>query len=258
MKPTVISFPTSKSTGAMSMRSWETYCVVFVADDLGAWLVGLLADAGRKRLAAFALGDDQRRALQSAATAAVRSTANELFPADADGAESLAMVISQVFGDTVPASLLAGCDTTLETLQAGVAAQLSVLDDVGLTGTSQSAADVIGVPGTAIAGKLTGYLLREIIVRAASGGPLAPLAAQLNHDKTHLQLEMLQGAIAVRRGGPAGQVAGQRAVVGDVPHEPPAHQLRDDLLAELENTARAGSVSVVYALTGLRGAGKPM
>ena len=25
--------------------------VVFIADDMGAWLVGLLADAGRKRLA---------------------------------------------------------------------------------------------------------------------------------------------------------------------------------------------------------------
>jgi hypothetical protein len=40
--------------------------VVFVADDLGAWLVGLLADAGRRKLVAFVLGDEQERALRHA------------------------------------------------------------------------------------------------------------------------------------------------------------------------------------------------
>jgi hypothetical protein len=39
--------------------------VVFVADDLGAWLVGLLADAGRKKLTALVLGSDQQRAATS-------------------------------------------------------------------------------------------------------------------------------------------------------------------------------------------------
>jgi hypothetical protein len=33
--------------------------MVFVADELGAWLVGLLADAGRKKLTTFVLGTDQ-------------------------------------------------------------------------------------------------------------------------------------------------------------------------------------------------------
>jgi hypothetical protein len=33
--------------------------MVFVADDLGAWLVGLLADAGRKKLTTLVLGTDQ-------------------------------------------------------------------------------------------------------------------------------------------------------------------------------------------------------
>jgi len=55
---------------------------VFVADDLGAWLTGLLADAGRRKLTALVLGTDQERALRSAATAAVRLTAAELRPDD--------------------------------------------------------------------------------------------------------------------------------------------------------------------------------
>jgi hypothetical protein len=44
----------------------ETGSVVFVADDLVAWLVGLLADAGRKKLTTWVLGDDQERALRQA------------------------------------------------------------------------------------------------------------------------------------------------------------------------------------------------
>jgi hypothetical protein len=52
--------------------------MVSVADDLGAWLVGLLADAGRKKLTTLVLGTDQEQALRSAATAAVRLTTGEL------------------------------------------------------------------------------------------------------------------------------------------------------------------------------------
>jgi tetratricopeptide (TPR) repeat protein len=256
--------------------TWQTDSVVFVADDLGAWLVGLLADAGRKKLGAFVLGDDQQRALRSATSAAVRGTADELCPEDTKGAEELAAVISQVFGEPVPVSPLTGHGTVLEALQAGIASQLAVLDDADLTGTDQSAAALLGVSGKAVAEKLSGYLLREIIARAASGAPLAPLAAQLNHDVTHLRLERLQGtvdrvagdaawrfarqlqrAIADLEGGRAdARVVAQRTVVGDIPHEPPAYQLRDDLLAELDMSAEAGRVSVVYALTGLLGTGK--
>ena len=61
--------------------------MVFVADDLGAWLVGLLADAGRKKLTALVLGSDQQRALRSAATAAARRTAEELWPDDDEQAQ---------------------------------------------------------------------------------------------------------------------------------------------------------------------------
>ena len=45
-------------------------------------------------------------------------------------------------------------------------------------------------------------------------------------------------------------------VVGDVPHEPPAYQLRADLLSEIDAPAQAGRFGVVWALTGMRGAGK--
>ena len=67
---------------------------------------------------------------------------------------------------------LAGQATVLEALQAGIAGQLAVLDDASLTGTGQSSADVLGVAGTVVAQKLTGYLLREIMVRGSRGGPL--------------------------------------------------------------------------------------
>jgi hypothetical protein len=98
--------------------------MVFVADDLGAWLVALLADAGRKKLTTYVLGGDQERALRLAAAAAVQATGRELCPGDADRAEELTMVISQVFAEPVPAEPLAGHGTVLGALQAGVAEQL--------------------------------------------------------------------------------------------------------------------------------------
>jgi len=48
VKKMAMTVPT-ENTGRMH-GGWETAGVVFVADDLGAWLVGLLADAGRKKL----------------------------------------------------------------------------------------------------------------------------------------------------------------------------------------------------------------
>jgi hypothetical protein len=41
--------------GLHSYSGWETAGVVFVVDDLTAWLVGLLADAGRKKLTTLVL-----------------------------------------------------------------------------------------------------------------------------------------------------------------------------------------------------------
>ena len=167
--------------------------VVFVADALGGWLVGQLADAGRKKLTELVLGSEQERALRRAADAAVWATAEEMSPSSGERA---AMVISEVFRNPVPAASRAGPVMLLEGLQAGIAGQLAVLDDAELTGTGQSSADVLGVPGTVLAGKLTGHLVREIIVRGSGGGPLTPLADQFNHELTRLQGQRIEGMLA--------------------------------------------------------------
>jgi hypothetical protein len=180
------------------LPGWDNGGVVFVADDLGAWLTGLLADAGRRKLTTFVLGTDQERALRSAATTAVQLTADKLRPDDANEAQHLAMVISQVFRETVPGEPLAGRETVLEALQTGLAEQLAVLDDVSLTGTGQSSSDVLGVPGPVLAQKLIAHLLREIVVSGSRGGPLFPLASQLNDDVTHLQVRRLESVVDQR------------------------------------------------------------
>lgn len=197
--------------------------MAFVADDLGAWLIGLLADAGRRKLTTLLMGSEQERELRSAATAAVQRTADELRPGDDEQVQDVALVISQVFGEHAPDASPAGHDSVMEGLKAGVARQLAVLDDVSLTGTGQSSADVLGVPATVIAERLTGHLLREIVIRGSRGGPLSPLASQLNHDVTHQQSQeigdamlQLQGAIreALARldaARPAGQPRAQLA-----------------------------------------------
>jgi hypothetical protein len=51
---------------------------MFVADDLAAWLIGVLADAGRRRLLSLVLGSDQKRALRPAAAEASQLTAREV------------------------------------------------------------------------------------------------------------------------------------------------------------------------------------
>ena len=128
--------------------------MVFVADALGAWLVEQLADAGRKKLTELILGSEQERALRRAADAAVWATAEEMSPSGGEQAGQVAMVISEVFRDPAPDAPLAGPVMLLEGLQAGIAGQLAVLDDAELTGTGQSSADVLGVPGTVLADRL--------------------------------------------------------------------------------------------------------
>jgi hypothetical protein len=108
---------------------WQTAGVVFVADALGTWLVEQLADAGRKKLTELILGSEQERALRRAADVAVWATAEEMSPADAEQAGQVAMVISEVFRDPVPATPLTGPVMLLEGLQAAIAGQLAVLDN---------------------------------------------------------------------------------------------------------------------------------
>ena len=64
----------------MAAPGWQTAGVVFVADALGGWLVGRLADAGRKKLTELVLGSEQERALRRTADAAVWATAQEMSP----------------------------------------------------------------------------------------------------------------------------------------------------------------------------------
>ena len=250
--------------------------MVFVADALGGWLVGQLADAGRKKLTELVLGSEQERALRRAADAAVWATAEEVSHSGGEQAEQVAMVISEVFGDPVPDAPLAGPVMLLEGLQAGIAGQLAVLDDAGLTGTGQSSADVLGVPGAVLADRLTGHLVREIIVRGSGGGPLAPLADQFNHELTRLQIGgmLAQLAAEVRdalaRPGSGVTVAGRpleevtdpfalevhRPVEPDVPqpglpvlpvYVPREH---DAALAEVVTAAAAGTSGIAVLVGG--------
>jgi len=241
--------------------------VAFVVDDLGAWLVGLLADAGRRKLVAFVLGDEQVRALHRAALTA---TAAELRPGDAAAADEVAMVVGEVF--TTPAPQPAGeHGTLLEDLRAGIAAQLAVLDDPDITTEpGWSSADALGVSAAQVAERLASRLVREITGRGARGGPLEPLASQLGHDRSFLLGLRLEGKIdhmdsllaamlAVldeARPDPRGQepAGAGPVVVGDVPQQPPGFVRRADLLAVLD--AAGPGVSVVSAVTGMRGVGK--
>jgi hypothetical protein len=88
--------------------------MAFVADDLAAWLIGLLADRGRRRLTTVLLGTHQERALRSAATAVVELTARELSPENDEQAEQVALVIGQVFNQPVPDAPMAEHQTLLE------------------------------------------------------------------------------------------------------------------------------------------------
>jgi tetratricopeptide (TPR) repeat protein len=250
------------------LPGWETAGVPFAADDLGAWLVGVLADAGRRKLTELVLGTDQERALRAAATAAVQRTADELCPDDQEQAAHLAAVVSQVFSEPVPSGPLAGQETVLEELTVRIAGQLAVLDDVSLTGTGESSADVLGVPGTVLAEKLTAYLLREIVDRGSGGGPLFPLASQLNDDRTHLQVRRLEGVVDRRadellevlaRLGGASTAAAAPTALAQLPPEITGFTGRDGdlaVLAELLDPARPAGPVVVSAVAGLAGVGK--
>jgi uncharacterized protein YidB (DUF937 family) len=169
--------------------------VPFVADDLAAWLIGLLADAGRKKLTVFIRGTDQERALRSVAGTAIERTALELVPAGGASVEDFARVVSQVFGEPVSSAVPAGQTTLLEALQAAVADRLAVLGDTEITGTERSSAELLGVAVPVLTETLTRRLVQEIISQGAKGGPLEPLAAQLNHDRTYLQGQQLVGKV---------------------------------------------------------------
>ena len=237
--------------------------MVFVADDLVAWLIGRLADAGFKKLTTLVLGTEQQRALREAAAAAVERTAEQLASSGGEQAEQLARAIGKVFRDPAPDAAVAGQVTLLGALQAGIAGKLAVLDDPDITGAGQSSAELPGVQGGVLAETLAGHLVREIMARGSRGGPLAPLADQLNHDVTHLQGQRLEGML--------GRLADQVTALAQAGSGPKASRKpvrlaprpvflagREELLAELANRMAGdeGAGPRMVALYGLGGAGK--
>ena len=164
--------------------------MVFVVDALGSWLIEQAASSLARRLGERMLGSEQQRALHEVGCEAVRRTAAQLVP---DDAEHAAMVVDEVFQAEPPAdkALDGGTGrsaTVLEALCVGVAARLLVLGDPTVTGTGVSSAQALGVPVELLTQTLIQEVLEQIRIRALGGGPLEPLARQLNDDVTHLQL----------------------------------------------------------------------
>jgi hypothetical protein len=101
--------------------------MAMIGDDLAAWLVALLADAGRKKLTAIFLGGEQERALAKAADAAIRAAAAELRPGGGGATEELAQVVGHVFRLPDPGGDVARAGTALELIRSNVMSQLAVL-----------------------------------------------------------------------------------------------------------------------------------
>ena len=112
------------------------------------------------------------------------------------------MVISEVFRDPAPGAPLTGPVMLLAGLRAGIAGQLTVLDDAGLTGTGRSLADVLGVPGTSwrTADRLPGA--GDLLPRSWRQA-VRPPADELDPQLTRLQIQRLgANARPAGRGGP--------------------------------------------------------
>jgi hypothetical protein len=125
---------------------------------------------------------------------------------------------------------------------------MAVPGDGGQSGAGSSSAELLGLPVTLLAERLTAHLVREIVVRGARGGPLAPRAAQLNHDMTHLQGRGLEGVVsqlaAVVPDGLASLNDAQKAALAHLPPVAAGRRVRDGELA--------GPAVVGYAGAGRR------
>lgn len=170
--------------------------MVFLADGFAAWLAAIMADAGRKKLGQFFSGtDEQGRALRSAATAAIQATAHELYPGDEMAAEYLARVIDELFTAPARDGARDADATASQVLETSIRSQFAVLDDASMTGVGQSAADALEVSTVELAEKVYGHLRQQIVFLGSRGGPLEPLANELNHEATHRGLEQTADAI---------------------------------------------------------------
>ena len=193
--------------------------MVFLADGFAAWLAATMADAGRKKLSQFFGGtDEQGRALRSAATAAIQATARELCPGDAMAAEHLARVIDELFTAPTRDGARDAEETASQALEASIGAQLAILDDASMTGVSQSAADALEISTVELTEKLYGHLCQQIVFLGSRGGPLEPLANELNHEITHRRLE--QTADAIRQVAAAVEAGFARQGADHTAHRP--------------------------------------
>jgi tetratricopeptide (TPR) repeat protein len=144
----------------------------------------------------------------------------------------------------------------------GIAGQLKLLDDPGLIETVRSLTGMDDMSATIVAQNLTAHLLWEIAVRGSRGGPLEPLANQLNHDRTHVDSEQLRGMIGEAVEALARLEGARRAAptaLAQLPAVAAGFTGRDEELAVLagllDPAGPAGPV-VVLAVAGLAGVGK--
>jgi hypothetical protein len=131
-----------------------------------------------------------------------------------------------------------------------------------------------------VAAKLTGHLLQEIVARGARGGPLFPLAAQLNHDKSYLQGLRVEDKIdrlddklidvlarlataATRDSGASHALPPASAMVSaalPIPRQLPVNPAhftgRDTELARLSSLLKPDGFPSIFVVTGTAGVGK--
>jgi tetratricopeptide (TPR) repeat protein len=239
----------------------------FVAQAFASWLVGVVADFGRVRLSRLIFGTDQERALRHAGTVVVWRISVDLHEGDEKRAEHLATVLDRLFESSVPRNVGPGQGTLLEAIRHGIALQLESLADADIAGPGGSPADPFGMSITMLADRLAGGLIQEILDSGARGGPLAPLANQLNHDAARLQARHIEAKVDQRAQEVLVELgrlgAGLAVAVPAARHALPADVVnftgrQADLarLLALAGPEFAGGIVRINAIDGMAGAGK--
>ncbi|HEV2375278.1 MAG TPA: tetratricopeptide repeat protein [Streptosporangiaceae bacterium] len=238
------------------------------ADYFASWLFGLVADKSSRWLVSLVIGDDLDRELRRAARAAVACTVREVLPAGVQDVDSAAGFLIEAIDDSFarrPAGDLthARHATLLEALDAGIAARILPIGEI-LHG--DGAVRPVGISSLDVAQELSVQLVREIVLRGARGGPLKPLADQLNADVTHLQGEQTL-AVLGRLADTVTQAlahleeanAGPRAM-STLPADAEAFTGRqaevERLIGTLRQDGLAQGVVTVDAINGMAGVGK--
>lgn len=246
--------------------------MVVLAEAFGSWLLGQFFDTVRRRLGEQLLGGGHDRALLAAGQAAVARTARELRPdGSEEDVEHLEAVLDQVFRASPPVAPLEKQPTILHALERGIAAQLTVLGDATLTGTGESSAETLGLSVERITETLIRNIIKEILARGVGGGPLTPLADQLNHDVTHLQAQHTASMLS-RIAEELARMTRQAATIAHrVPRELPRpiadftgrnaeltilHNQLASGASESSTSLTAGQPVVISAIDGMGGTGK--